>query len=122
MSTTQIVIAVVGGYLVVTAAVAFIPAGLARSKGRSFSAWWGLGMAIGIFAIIPAALLPTYRCPSCREAVSPQASVCRYCRRSLSPAISPAAAAADVNNLVMVLGLVAVAVAVGVLCWAFIAH
>jgi len=121
VSTTQIVIAVVGGYLVVTAAVAFIPAGLARSKGRSFSAWWGLGMAIGIFAIIPAALLPVHRCPSCRETVNPQASTCRYCRNPLTPAV-PVGAVEPMNSAVMAMGLAAIAFAVAVVCWAVITH
>lgn len=75
---------IVVGYLVGASLIGLIPATLARAKGRSFAAWWGVSfLLLGIFAIIPVALLSTHRCPSCREVVNPSARVCWRCGTTL---------------------------------------
>lgn len=116
-------IAWVAAALIVVSVVALIPATLARSKGRSFSAWWLASvLMLGIFAVIPVALLPTYRCRDCREVINPTARVCPHCKAAVPPRLRPAVATpqtrssiSDVGVAVILGGSSLVALAVTVL-------
>lgn len=97
---------IAAGTLLLWSLIALVPAVLARSKARSFVAWWGLGMLIGIFAVIPAAMAKATRCVACREAVHPEARVCYHCGAPL-PRPIPGATRGTVGVL-SVIALVAV--------------
>lgn len=102
---------IVAGYLLAASLIGLIPATLARSKGRSFAAWWAVSVvALGIFTVIPVMMLRTHRCPECREVVSPGARVCWRCGHSLlrvdsrgpgREAMTAAEAAAELRNAVV---------------------
>lgn len=97
--------------LVANALLAFIPAYIAREKGRSFGAFWALGFFTTIFVGLIAVLaLPpvektirtvrtdesgkvladetemseTIKCPFCAEMVKSEASICRHCQKDIS--------------------------------------
>lgn len=74
-------VGIAAGALLVWSLIALIPAAVAHSKGRSFSFWYGLGLIVGIFAILPVLVIRPRICPYCREAVKPEATVCRHCHR-----------------------------------------
>lgn len=66
--------------------IGLIPAAIAKSKGRSFGAWWIYGTLLWIVAL-PHSLVVTPApasgfdkvCPECAERVRTEAKVCRYC-------------------------------------------
>jgi len=97
--------------LLVEGLLAFIPAYIAREKGRSFGAFWALSffatIVVGLIAVL--AMPPvektlrtvrtdasgkvladetempeTIKCPICAEMVKPEASKCRYCQSDIS--------------------------------------
>jgi hypothetical protein len=90
----------------------FVPATVARHKGRSFLAWWAYGTILIVVALPHALLLrPDVRqverqqlaqglrkCPFCAEMVKPDAKVCRYCNRDLPRAGAAARAEAVVQQ------------------------
>lgn len=84
--------------LVIATLIGLIPAVIARSKGRSFGAWWFYGAALFIVALPHALLLradsgrieaqaladPANRkCPFCAEIIKAEAKVCRFCGRDI---------------------------------------
>lgn len=76
-------------------ALAFVPAGIAGSKGRNRVAWWALGVLVLPIALLAALLIEgppvdphlaagrTTLCPHCREPVRPDASRCRWCQADI---------------------------------------
>lgn len=91
-------------FLFLAPLLGLIPAAIARHKGRSFAAFWIYGTLLLIVAL-PHALLAKpnvrrlderhladgahQRCPHCAEIIRRDASVCRYCGRTLSDTPSP---------------------------------
>jgi len=91
--------------LVLLLIIAVIPAAIASNKGRNFFAWYVYGILLWIVALIHALVLkPDMRamderrlatgemrkCPHCAELVKQEATVCRYCQRSLTPLLPSA--------------------------------
>jgi hypothetical protein len=97
--------------LIFNALLAFIPAYIAREKGRSFGAFWALSFFTTIFVGLIAVLaLPqmekevrtvrtdehgkvlaheteipeAIKCPFCAEFVKSEASICRFCQKDIS--------------------------------------
>ena len=66
---------------------------VAFSKGRSSIGWFLCGLVIGPFAFIVAALPCVVRegrfvkCTTCGEVIQADATLCRYCRTELEPAV-----------------------------------
>jgi ribosomal protein L37AE/L43A len=91
------------------AALALIPAYVARSKGRSFGGFWLYGFILWPVAIIHAVIMKAERgsehaeqwqnvnayrqCPFCAETIRREAIVCKHCGRDIAP---PSAAPAAV--------------------------
>ena len=83
---------------IVLLCIAVIPAGIAKSKGRSFGLWYIYGIFLWIVALIHSIVLKENieqttrssftgksekRCPHCSEFVSINATVCKHCGRDL---------------------------------------
>ena len=62
--------------------LAFIPAYIAKRKGRNFKRWYIYGLFIWIVAFIHSLLLSDHsglQCPSCKNWIKENSSVCKYC-------------------------------------------
>jgi hypothetical protein len=65
-----------------------IPAFIASRKGHPFVFWWIYGWLLFIVALPHAIFVrDRYRrpCPTCRESIKADASVCHYCGRGVYP-------------------------------------
>ncbi|ASG21367.1 hypothetical protein [Nitrospirillum viridazoti] len=83
------------GLIILWILLGFIPAFIARSKGRSFFAWWLYGALLFIVALIHVLLIKPdmaeverrqleegmKKCRHCAEIIKADANVCRYCGR-----------------------------------------
>lgn len=89
--------------IIIAILIGLIPACIARSKGRSFIAWWAYGSLLFIAALPHSLIMKPDQesvdkrsvaqgnkiCPFCAETVKGAAVVCRYCGRDL-PQPAPA--------------------------------
>jgi hypothetical protein len=74
-----------------------IPAMIASSKGRSFIGWWIYGALLFLIALVHSLIIREdpdvtekrllekglVKCPSCAEAIKPEAVVCKHCGRDI---------------------------------------
>lgn len=86
--------------LPVAVLIGLLPAFIAKSKGKSFMAWWIYGALLFIVALPHSVIMKAdvktieaeaiadggRKCPHCAEIVKVEAKVCRFCQRDL-PAI-----------------------------------
>jgi hypothetical protein len=85
-------------YLLFGALLGLIPAAIASRKGHPFVLYWIFGALVFIVAL-PMALLvgpnkeARQQCPSCREWVDREATVCARCGRDIPESARTAAAA-----------------------------
>lgn len=75
----------------------FIPATIARNKGRDFTLWYLFGIALFIVALIMILILDEdekgkekkmldkgyMRCPFCKEWIKEDAFICKHCHQSM---------------------------------------
>ena len=63
-----------------SAILAFIPAIIAREKGRSFGLWWLYGFLLFIVALIHSILMkPIKQCAYCGKNIHKEYTLCPYC-------------------------------------------
>jgi hypothetical protein len=94
--------------LILSAALAFIPASIAKSKGRSFWLWWFYGWMLFLVALIHAVSLSEdqaaleeraissgerRKCPQCAESIKNDAVVCHFCGYDMAPLLAQEAEA-----------------------------
>lgn len=81
-------------YIFLAIIFGIIPAFIARSKGRSFFAWYVYGVYLWLIALIHSIVIKPYeeylvatgketKCPYCAEYVKLEAKVCKNCRKEL---------------------------------------
>ena len=66
--------------------MAFIPASIAKRKGRKLGRWWVYGYFLFIPALIHSIVInaPTKKCPHCAESIQPDAKFCHFCGKEVS--------------------------------------
>ena len=94
--------------LVFAVVLGFIPAMVAKNRGRDFFPWWLYGSLLFVVALPHALLIKPQiadverqqlaqglrKCSFCAEMIKPDAKVCRFCGRDL-PTSEPEQAAAE---------------------------
>lgn len=73
--------------LFVALIIAFIPAYIAKNKGRSFAPWYIFGLLLFPVAVITSLFVGDERrtCPYCKSKIDRQATICKYCHSILPP-------------------------------------
>jgi hypothetical protein len=76
--------------------LAFIPASIARRKGRKMGRWWVYGYFLFVPALIHSIVInpPTKKCPYCAESIQPDAKFCHFCGKEVVATSAPQAIAA----------------------------
>jgi hypothetical protein len=70
--------------------LAFIPANIAKKKGRKLGRWWVYGFFLFFPALIHSNVIssPTRKCPHCAESIQPDAKFCHFCGKEVPTASS----------------------------------
>ncbi len=64
--------------------IGFIPAMIAKNKGKNFLAWYIYGVLLFIIALPHALIMKSnYQCPHCKSNIDPTATVCPKCARDI---------------------------------------
>lgn len=64
--------------------IGFIPAMIAKKKGRSFLGWYIYGVLLFIIALPHSLIMKSkYLCPYCKSNIDPEATVCPKCARDI---------------------------------------
>ncbi|MEG1412782.1 MAG: hypothetical protein RSB38_07645 [Oscillospiraceae bacterium] len=67
--------------------IGFIPAIIAKNKGRNFFRWYIYGVLIFIVAIVHVMFIKDesgIKCPVCQKRISENSSICKYCHTVLA--------------------------------------
>lgn len=70
--------------LLLALVIGFIPAMIAKNKGRSFFGWYIYGVLLFIVALPHSLIMKSkYQCPFCKSNIDSEATVCPKCSREI---------------------------------------